>query len=324
SSSSGSRGCPPFRAGDRGSELELESAIANGKVDGGNRPDFYALERSAPFKTLSDASLGALVEKAVRSGRVEIMLQPIVTLPQRKVRFYEAFARLRTSDGVLMQPGDFLDYAKRNGLMPEIDRQVVRRAVHVARRLISRSRDVGVFVNLDVHSLSDSDAASDVVAYLDSNRALSPSLIFEMTQDAYGRAGPLERALLEQITELGFRLSLDQVQRLDLDAKALADGKVRFAKVAAAHLLGGGDLTRDIHVADLSDLLARSGISLIAGHVEREAEVVDLLDYDVGFAQGFLFSPPRPVRGEGAPPDRAAAEPERVQRGASALAASRA
>jgi cyclic-di-GMP phosphodiesterase TipF (flagellum assembly factor) len=26
--------------------------------------------------------------------------------------------------------------------------------------------------------------------------------------------------------------------------------------------------------------------------------VVDLLDYDVRFGQGFLFSPPRPVRGE--------------------------
>jgi cyclic-di-GMP phosphodiesterase, flagellum assembly factor TipF len=28
--------------------------------------------------------------------------------------------------------------------------------------------------------------------------------------------------------------------------------------------------------------------------------VVDLLDYDVRFGQGFLFAPPRPVRPEGA------------------------
>lgn len=40
------------------------------------------------------------------------------------------------------------------------------------------------------------------------------------------------------------------------------------------------------------------GIDLIAERVETETTVVDLLDYDVRFGQGFLFSPPRPVRAE--------------------------
>jgi cyclic-di-GMP phosphodiesterase, flagellum assembly factor TipF len=48
----------------------------------------------------------------------------------------------------------------------------------------------------------------------------------------------------------------------------------------------------------LADLLARSGIDLIAERIESEGVVVDLLDYDVRFGQGFLFSPPRPVRAE--------------------------
>jgi cyclic-di-GMP phosphodiesterase TipF (flagellum assembly factor) len=63
----------------------------------------------------------------------------------------------------------------------------------------------------------------------------------------------------------------------------------------------------DIHAADLADLLARNGIDLVAEKIESENMVVDLLDYDVRFGQGFLFSPPRPVRAEalqpGAPPD---------------------
>ena len=44
--------------------------------------------------------------------------------------------------------------------------------------------------------------------------------------------------------------------------------------------------------------MARSGIDLIAERIENETTVVDLLDYDVRFGQGFLFSPPRPVRAE--------------------------
>jgi cyclic-di-GMP phosphodiesterase TipF (flagellum assembly factor) len=56
----------------------------------------------------------------------------------------------------------------------------------------------------------------------------------------------------------------------------------------------------DIHPTDLSDLLGRFGIDLIAERIEGERAVVDLLDYDVRFGQGFLFAPPRPVRPEGA------------------------
>jgi cyclic-di-GMP phosphodiesterase, flagellum assembly factor TipF len=54
----------------------------------------------------------------------------------------------------------------------------------------------------------------------------------------------------------------------------------------------------DIHPADFSDLLGRFGIDLIAEKIESEGTVVDLLDFDVRFGQGFLFSPPRPVRAE--------------------------
>ena len=59
-----------------------------------------------------------------------------------------------------------------------------------------------------------------------------------------------------------------------------------------------GAASTDIHPADLSDLLGRFGIDLIAEKIEAENTVVDLLDYDVRFGQGFLFSPPRPVRAE--------------------------
>jgi cyclic-di-GMP phosphodiesterase, flagellum assembly factor TipF len=53
-----------------------------------------------------------------------------------------------------------------------------------------------------------------------------------------------------------------------------------------------------IHPADLADLLARFGIDLVAERIESESLVVDLLDYDVRYGQGFLFSTPRPVRTE--------------------------
>ena len=69
-----------------------------------------------------------------------------------------------------------------------------------------------------------------------------------------------------------------------------------------SHAPGG-----DIHPADLSDLLNRFGIALIAEQIDAENQVVDLLDYDLRFGQGPLFSPPRPVRAEALQSERAEA-----------------
>ena len=77
------------------------------------------------------------------------------------------------------------------------------------------------------------------------------------------------------------------------------DRGFRFLKAPAKLLLNKAAAGQsDIDAADLSNLLARFGIELIAERIESETMVVDLLDYDVKFGQGFLFSPPRPVRPE--------------------------
>ena len=94
---------------------------------------------------------------------------------------------------------------------------------------------------------------------------------------------------------------VDHVTDLRIEPRELADRGVRFIKVPAALLLDQRQAsTADIHASDLSDLLGRFGIDLIAERIEGERAVVDLLDYDVRFGQGFLFAPPRPLRPEGA------------------------
>jgi len=92
---------------------------------------------------------------------------------------------------------------------------------------------------------------------------------------------------------------MDHVTDLRMEPRDLGERGIRYIKVPAPLLLGDGDGTSaDIHAADLSDLMGRFGISLIAEKIEAEARVVDLLEYDVRYGQGYLFSPPRPVRNE--------------------------
>src|SRR5450830_378363 len=251
------------------------------------------------FSGLSREGIGELIGKAADANRIDLYLQPIVTLPQRKVRYYEAMSRLRTEEGEIIPAGDFIEYAENVGLMPKIDNLLVFRCVQVTRRLQLKSRDVGVFCNISASTLSDATFFKQFLDFMDANRALSNALMFEFTQSAYRALGPLEHESLAALSELGFRFSMDHVTDLRMEPKELADRSFRFLKVPAKLLLNrAANAQSDIHPEDLADLLARSGIDLIAERIESENMVVDLLEYDVRFGQGFLFSAPRPVRAE--------------------------
>jgi cyclic-di-GMP phosphodiesterase TipF (flagellum assembly factor) len=223
-------------------------------------------------------------------------LQPVVTLPQRKVRYYEALTRLRTEDGHMLEPPEFMEPAETGGLLGRLDHLLLFRCVQVLRRLLLKNRDIGLFCNIAATTLNDAQYFPQMVQFLEANRVLAPSLLLEFRQSAWRAMGPLELESLASLRELGFRFCMDQVTDLRIEPRDLAERGVRFIKVPASVLLARSDA--DIHAADLSDLLHRRGISLIADHIEAENQVVELLDYDMRFGQGFLFSPPRPVRAE--------------------------
>ena len=251
------------------------------------------------FRALSRESIADLLSKACDANRIDLYLQPIVTLPQRKVRYYEAMSRLRSEDGDIIPAIDFIDVAESVGLMPKIDNLAVFRCVQVTRRLLLKNRDVGLFCNVSPATLSDETYFKQFLDFMDANRALNNALMFEFSQSAYRAFTPLENESLAALAERGFRFSMDHVTDLRMEPKELADHWFRYLKVPAKLLLDKTTSAQsDIHPEDLADLLARSGIDLIAERIESEGMVVDLLDYDVRFGQGFLFSPPRPVRAE--------------------------
>lgn len=256
------------------------------------------LPAAGPFKDKTRTEMLGLIREAIDANRIDLYLQPILTLPQRKVRYYEGMTRLRTAGSDLMLPADFLALAEAEGLMPRIDNLLLFRCVQVLRRLLSKNREIGLFCNISASTLNDPQFFQQFSQFMEANRALAPSLMLEFSQSAMDGFGPIEQENMAALAERGFRFSMDQVTDVRLEPRNLAERGVRFVKVPANLLLARSASTGDIATTDLSDLLGRHGISLIAEKIETEAVVVDLLDYDVRFGQGFLFSPPRPVRAE--------------------------
>ncbi|MBV5266641.1 EAL domain-containing protein [Pinisolibacter sp. B13] len=249
------------------------------------------------FAHLDEDGFLALVRRAVDAERIDVHLQPIVSLPQRKVRFYEALTRLRGEDGEPIHPSDYIPIAESRGYMAAIDEQILLKSVAILRRLAERSREVGVFLNLSAASLGHPGFFREFLQFMETNRDLADMLVLEFPQGAVRAMGPIENEGMRALKELGFRFSIDQMSDLKISFQNLADRGFRWAKISADRLLNRSEeLGTDIHPVDLTDYFRRFGMELIADHIERETEVVDVLDYGVRLGQGFLFAPPRPVR----------------------------
>jgi cyclic-di-GMP phosphodiesterase TipF (flagellum assembly factor) len=256
------------------------------------------------------------VRDALQDGRVDLHLQPIVSLPQRRVAFYEGFTRLRRPDGSLILPAEFLDAGRRANLMGQIDNFTLFRCVQIVRRLAERDRRVGVFCNIAASSLEDSAFFPMFLEFMTENRDLSGAVIFEIRADRFETRSRLMRDNMDKLTALGFRFSIDHAPDLGLDLPRLQAAGVRFVKMNGGALIDQlrdpagprpvSSINRRVDGEEVSAVFSRYGITMVAEKMEDEASVVEILEYEIPYGQGHVFGAPRPIKAslmeETAPP----------------------
>jgi cyclic-di-GMP phosphodiesterase TipF (flagellum assembly factor) len=177
------------------------------------------------------------------------------------------------------------------------------RCVQIVRRLTQKSRDIGIFCNISGDTLADAEFFPQFLDYMQTNRDLAGQIIFEFSQDAVLTAGTEGEKNLTALATMGFALSMDHVETLKLDFLRLKAIGFRHLKVRSSTLTRGmNGAGASVAAEDFKKLLTRHGLNLIAEHVEDEKTVVQLLDYAVDYAQGYLFGEPRAVREESLKP----------------------
>jgi cyclic-di-GMP phosphodiesterase TipF (flagellum assembly factor) len=247
--------------------------------------------------SVTDPDMLELIRRCLEDNRVDLYLQPTVSLPQRKLRFYEAFTRLRSEDGRIIMPAQYMRIAAPAGLMSVVDNLLLCRCVQVVKRLTSTRRDVGVFCNISAHTLADAEFFPQFLDFMHHHRDIAGQIVFEFSEKTVLGAGEMGEANLRYLAGLGFALSMDQVSDLRLDFAHLKHLGFRFVKVPAYTLISGMQGAHaEVAAEDLKDLLARNGMNLIVERIEDEKTVVQLLEFNVDYGQGFLFGEPRPIR----------------------------
>ena len=264
--------------------VAADLALYEAKEQGGDRMATY---------TGREGGRLAWVERvrcAIADDRLILHVQPILDLETGRVGREELLVRMLDDDGSVMQPGSFLPTAEEFGLIRQIDRWVVSRALE----LIAAGRRVSV--NLSGRSIADGDLMGLVEMGMASSGADPGSLAFEVTETAAATALEQLGAFASRIERLGCDLALDDfgtgfgsftyLRHLPVDGLKIDTQFVRELSRSAEDRR----IVRAIVAAGQS-----LGLKIVAEGVE-DAKTLNLLrGYGVDYAQGYHIGRPLPV-----------------------------
>lgn len=229
------------------------------------------------------------VEAALVEDRFLLYSQPIVELSSGTVTQSELLLRVQEKDGTISPPGDYLSTAETYGLIGDVDRWVIPRAIDHA------ARGHAVEVNVSASSVSDPKLLADIERWLLMSCADPALLVFEITETALISNEEAGHRFVERIHELGCKVALDDFGTGYGGFTYLKRLPVDYLKIDIEFV---HDLCLDSssrHVVEAVVNLARGfGLQTVAEGVENQETLELLTELGVDFAQGYHLGRPAP------------------------------
>ncbi len=251
------------------------------------------------------------IREALEEQRFVLHAQPIVPLQGAGPLRHELLVRMVGKSGELIPPSAFLAHAERSGLIQELDRWVVGRAISLLASERYGADDVCFEVNLSARSIIDPELVTVIAAELAGSGVHPRQLIFEVTETEAILNLDRAKVFAHRIRELGCGFALDDFGRGFASFWSLKQLPFDNLKIDGAFIEGlAGDTANQVFVEAVVKLARLSGTKTIAEYVGDEETFELLRSYGVDYAQGFYLGKPTPLEAAEA---RSAAELVRAE-----------
>jgi EAL domain-containing protein (putative c-di-GMP-specific phosphodiesterase class I) len=256
----------------------------------------FERRKNFPPATGAESEDGMQIETALKGERFELFLQPIFSLQHNvSLAHYEVLLRLRTANGSLVEPKEFLTRAAQQGLLPNIDRWVVRTLLvwlTANRKLWTRVPSV-FSINLSAQSMTDDNFISYVESCVIKSGLPPQALCFDITERYAASGSTNVSESMKRLEALGCEVALD-----DFGANTPSYGYLRsvpahYFKIDSS--LVGAAPTDKVARAMISAIVRMAGdlgVQTVAESVELDVELQAVRSLGVDYAQGYLLGKP--------------------------------
>ena len=234
------------------------------------------------------------LRNALESEAFELYYQPLFNLKTRRILACEALLRWPHRERGMISPGEFMLVAEEMGLIVEIGNQVLYRACLECRRWPG---DTAVAVNLSLIQFDRSNVPAVVRETLAATNLPAHRLEIEITESTLLRDTKRTRADLNQLAELGVKISLDDFGTGYSSLSSLHSLPLHKVKIDQSFLQGlGNDERRVTLLRGITRLSAQLGLRVVVEGVETEEQLALLAAEDsINEVQGYLLGRPMPA-----------------------------
>lgn len=238
----------------------------------------------------------ARMRDAMVNDEFRLFCQPIVRLSGEAPEFTHYEILLRMADGAerLALPSAFIPSAERYGLMPAIDRWVIRETcITMARHNVHGAQ---ITINLSGNSLDDETLLDYVLHQLREFSIPPEQICFEITETAAIHHLSKAQRFIQGFRERGGKIALDDFGSGFSSFRYLKTLPVDYIKIDGGFvsdmLSNPGD---QVMVEAITQVAHALGIKIIAEHASSRDIIERLRQIGVEYAQGFGIGVPLPV-----------------------------
>jgi diguanylate cyclase (GGDEF)-like protein len=282
--------------GETGSEavlLAADQAMYRAKEEGRNRIMLFQAPGEKADSARRAQTTSARIRDALTQNRLRLATQPIRSLADGEIERYELFLRMTGESGELLPAASFIEVAERSGMVQELDRWVVARALEMMAERERAGRPVSLHMNLSGASMTDLSVLEFIERRLDEGEADPSRCTFEITQTARVEDYETAAGFADRLSEFGCEVAID-------DYGAGAGPFAYLKKVPFDVIKIDGTFVRDMSHNDADQLVVKAIVEIarglgkrtIAEFVEDEDTTKLLREYGVDMAQGFHLGRP--------------------------------
>ena len=275
-----------------------DSSCYAAKEKGRNRVHVYQVDDAMLAQREGEMRWMPRIQQALADERFRLYYQPILPVGPHPPHgaHGEILLRMLDETGNLVPPRAFLPAAERYGLMPALDRWVVRRSLEALSAASDLDDDVRFAINISGQSLGSGDFLDFVTEQIDATRIAPAKLCFEITETS--AVSELAHALrfIATLKERGCRFALDDFGTGLSSFSYLKALPVDYLKIDGGFVKGlvGDDIDQAM-VESVHYIGHIMGLKTIAEWVESQAILLKVRQIGVDYAQGYALGYPRPL-----------------------------
>jgi diguanylate cyclase (GGDEF)-like protein len=282
--------------GSAGAEAVLvaaDQAMYRAKEEGRNRIALFHGPGERHRDPRRSQTTSARIRDALTQNRLSLATQPIRSLASGGVERYELLLRMTGESGELLPAAAFIEVAERSGMVQELDRWVVSRALEILAERERAGEPVNLHVNISGTSLTDVSVLDFIERQLDEGDADPGRCTFEITQTARVEDYEAAAGFADRLSEFGCELAIDDY--------GAGHGPFAYLRRIPFDVIKiDGSFIQDMPRNDADQLTVKAIVQIarglgkrtIAEFVEDEDTTRMLREYGVDMAQGFHLGRP--------------------------------